>query len=174
MTDQIKQARRAAFEAWHREKFKGKYDNGQPTRDMHNGKYAERYTVKAEQERWEAFNAGLDSLCIELPGDTYGRTDYDQGRDSGIEDCRAANPATILALLQHVRELKADANKFREIVCAVVREIPHRDTSRGNAPGHGHSIAGVWDEDNGALAGTECAWCKTWHSAVDEARSSAD
>lgn len=85
-----------------------------------------------------------------------------------------ANPATILALLQHVRELTADANKFREIVCAVVREIPHRDTSRGNAPGHGHSIAGVWDEDNGALAGTECAWCKTWHSAVDAARSSAD
>lgn len=59
-----------------------------------------------------------------------------------------------------------DAERFREIVAAVVREHPHRSANRGNAPGHGHSVPGVWDSDNGALAGTECAWCKTWNEAI--------
>lgn len=64
------------------------------------------------------------------------------------------------------RALKADAERFRSIVSAVVREHPHRRHLNGNAPGHGHSIPGVWDSDNGELAGTECAWCKTWNAAV--------
>lgn len=35
----------------------------------------------------------------------------------------------------------------------------------GDAPGHSHCIAGVWDSDNGVLAGTPCAWCATWRRA---------
>jgi hypothetical protein len=63
----IEETRRGMFEAWHRENFKAKYSNGHPTRDMHNGKYAERYTVDREQDRWIAFNAALDAVVIELP-----------------------------------------------------------------------------------------------------------
>lgn len=84
-----------------------------------------------------------------------------------------ADPTTILELLAERDALLAerdaaqkDAERFREIVAAVVREHPHRSANRGNAPGHGHSVPGVWDSDNGALAGTECAWCKTWNEAI--------
>lgn len=70
------------------------------------------------------------------------------------------------ALLAERDALEKDAVRFREIVAAVVREHPRRSANRGNAPGHGHSVPGVWDSDNGALAGTECAWCKTWNEAI--------
>ena len=37
-----------------------------------------------------------------------------------------------------------------------------RDCGPGkNAPGHGHSRPGVWDWDNGILAGKPCKWCVT-------------
>lgn len=43
--------------------------------------------------------------------------------------------------------------------------LAHFEPRRENqAPGHCHSIAGVWDEDNGALAGKPCEWCATWKS----------
>lgn len=58
---------REEFEAWHREKFKDRLQNGQPTRDMHNGKYAERYTSQVEQERWEIWQASRASVVIDLP-----------------------------------------------------------------------------------------------------------
>lgn len=48
----------------------------------------------------------------------------------------------------------------RAILEAVQRELD--DVADGNAPGHGHRIAGIWDEDNGDLAGKPCAWCLTW------------
>lgn len=61
-----------------------------------------------------------------------------------------------------------DAATWREILEAVVREMPKRgnDARNGNAPGHCHDKPGIWDGDNGPLAGTECAWCKTWNKAV--------
>lgn len=34
---------REEFEKWHRQKFQTKYTTGQPTRDMHNGIYDEKY-----------------------------------------------------------------------------------------------------------------------------------
>lgn len=120
--------------------------------------------------------ASLENDYCNFDNHAIGVQFYGIGPEFGLAEdyFRAANPATILALIQHVRELKCDAEKFQQIVCAVVREIPHRNMSRGNAPGHGHSIAGVWDEDNGALAGSECAWCKTWYAAVDAARSATN
>lgn len=62
---------REQFEEWHRNKFKDRLQNGQPTRDMHNGKYAERYTVAIEQERWEVWQASRDELVVELPRRGY-------------------------------------------------------------------------------------------------------
>lgn len=48
----------------------------------------------------------------------------------------------------------------RAILEAVHRELD--DEREGNAPGHAHTIPGIWDYDNGAKAGKPCAWCLTW------------
>ena len=48
---------RADFEAWHRSKFAKKHCTGQPTRDMHNGVYAEQYSPEYQQLMWEAWQA---------------------------------------------------------------------------------------------------------------------
>lgn len=37
---------------------------------------------------------------------------------------------------------------------------------KGNGPGCGHSTPGIWDSDNGTLAGKECGECKLWAIAV--------
>ncbi len=50
-----------------------------------------------------------------------------------------------------------------EILEAVLREMPARKGVNGNAPGHGHRITGIWDDDNGPLSGKPCAWCMTWN-----------
>lgn len=63
-------------------------------------------------------------------------------------------------------QLRRDAERYQSLMEAVLREIPHREGRRGNAPGHGHSVPGVWDCDNGALAGKKCAWCKVWNEAL--------
>lgn len=34
-----------------------------------------------------------------------------------------------------------------------------------NAPGHAHQIIGIWDSDNGILAGQPCSWCIAWNAA---------
>jgi ribA/ribD-fused uncharacterized protein len=57
----------------------------------------------------------------------------------------------------------ADEN-LREIMRAVFRELEAgRDWREdGNAPGHAHDVPGIWDSDNGKLAGKPCAWCALW------------
>jgi hypothetical protein len=66
----------------------------------------------------------------------------------------------------------AEREKWEPVIEAVVREIPNRDHKRGyNAPGHSHNIPGIWDDDNGVLAGKECAWCKAWNTAKDAIRA---
>lgn len=72
---------------------------------------------------------------------------------------------------------RADATQAREDALGAMRlqgllirmvdqlEDKSRPTS-SNAPYHGHSIPGVWDSDNGAKAGTKCAWCELWAEAV--------
>lgn len=74
---------------------------------------------------------------------------------------KAASPKAIL-------ELIAENAKFRECLNLIMEEIPHAKQPRkaGNAPGHCHEIPGVWDSDNGAKAGKECGWCKTWNLAL--------
>lgn len=55
------QTERARFEAWHCEKFKTRWLTGAPTRDMHNGVYADNYGPAEEQVRWEAWQAALSA-----------------------------------------------------------------------------------------------------------------
>lgn len=61
-----------------------------------------------------------------------------------------------------------DAAQWRELLAAVIGEFPSRmgRARNGNAPGHCHDKPGIWDSDNGALAGKECAWCKVWNAAT--------
>ena len=58
---------------------------------------------------------------------------------------------------------------WRPILDAVMREMPrsvrHYRLDDGNAPGHAHQVAGIWDSDNGDLAGKPCAWCLAWNTA---------
>lgn len=81
---------REQFEAWHREKYKTKYSSGQPTRDMHNGKYAHCYTVAVEQEQWEAWQASREALVVELPEEMKAREALDKGfmcdYEAGVTD----------------------------------------------------------------------------------------
>ena len=66
---------------------------------------------------------------------------------------------------EQAKNMRFDAESWQSILEAVMREMPHHGRGDGNAPGHGHAIPGIWDKDNGELAGKECAWCKTWSAA---------
>lgn len=73
------------------------------------------------------------------------------------------------ALAREVEALEAKLAAVREALAVVLRGDPDRRPwpgDRGNAPGHAHQIAGVWDDDNGDRAGTPCEWCAAWHAAL--------
>ena len=40
-----------------------------------------------------------------------------------------------------------------------IEEEKHRPSRNGQYSGHCHDIIGIWDSDNGPLAGKECAVC---------------
>lgn len=78
--------------------------------------------------------------------------------------------ADLRAALEAAAADKRDALQFHDLLDAVIREIergkydrPYRGIE--NAPDHGHAVPGIWDPDNGAKAGTQCAWCATWNAA---------
>jgi hypothetical protein len=59
-----------------------------------------------------------------------------------------------------------DAAQWRELLACVMAEMPRQSNRNdGNAPGHGHTTPGIWDDHNGELSGKECAWCKMWNAA---------
>lgn len=65
--------------------------------------------------------------------------------------------------------------EWKDMLEAVVREADKESRWRGgyqkpwtgteNAPGHAHSITGIWDSDNGPIAGKPCSWCIAWNAA---------
>ncbi len=76
----------------------------------------------------------------------------------------------LLAELEAAAADKRNALAFRDLMAAVIRNINHGEYNRPyrgieNAPGHAHDMPGIWDSDNGAKAGTQCAWCATWNAA---------
>jgi hypothetical protein len=42
---------------------------------------------------------------------------------------------------------------------------PEKWAGNENAPGHAHQVIGIWDSDNGPIAGKPCSWCIAWNSA---------
>ena len=63
-----------------------------------------------------------------------------------------------------VRELEAENERLREALSGIFAEL---DADERGAPGHGHTIKGVWDNDasNGDRAGQPCKWCAHWEAA---------
>jgi len=66
-----------------------------------------------------------------------------------------------------IAKLIAERDELLAVFSLVIDEIEKRDRGNGNAPGHAHDVPGVWDSDNGALAGKPCAWCATWNKAKE-------
>ncbi|CAJ4664948.1 Uncharacterised protein [Burkholderia pseudomallei] len=76
----------------------------------------------------------------------------------------------LLAEVEAAAADKRNALAFRDLMAAVIRNINHGEYNRPyrgieNAPCHAHDMPGIWDSDNGAKAGTQCAWCATWNAA---------
>lgn len=76
----------------------------------------------------------------------------------------------LLAEVEAAAADKRNALAFRDLMAAVICNINHGEYNRPyrgieNAPGHAHDMPGIWDSDNGAKAGTQCAWCATWNAA---------
>ena len=66
-----------------------------------------------------------------------------------------------------LKDAERQRDELLSVIQLVIAEMEYRDRSDGNAPGHGHEIPGVWDSDNGALAGKPCAWCAVWNKAKE-------
>lgn len=72
---------------------------------------------------------------------------------------------------RHLRAVPTESDEARELrelkalMAELLVQLGERDRGDGNAPGHAHEVPGVWDSDNGKLAGKPCAWCKTWAKA---------
>jgi len=59
----------------------------------------------------------------------------------------------------------SEFNALKALMAELLEQLGARDKGDGNAPGHCHCIPGVWDSDNGKLAGKPCAWCAVWNKA---------
>lgn len=78
----------------------------------------------------------------------------------------------VLCNLVEEKSAAAERDKWEPVIAAVIRELPERMRGdKGNAPGHAHEIAGIWDSDNGDIAGTKCAWCAAWNTALEVIRA---
>jgi hypothetical protein len=56
--------------------------------------------------------------------------------------------------------LQGEVSRLRDLLTAWYAEESRY--SPRQAPGHAHQIRGVWDDDNGDLAGKPCAKCALW------------
>lgn len=61
--------------------------------------------------------------------------------------------------------MRAELSALKALMAELLEQLGERDEGDGNAPGHSHDIPGVWDSDNGKLAGKPCAWCAVWNKA---------
>lgn len=101
----------------------------------------------------------------EIEYDLMARAAEAMGEPGGLRPVEAS----LAAQAAQADKAKAQPEDLRAVISAIVAEIPHRSRYAldGNAPGHAHRIPGVWDDDNGELAGKECGWCKAWAKAVE-------
>lgn len=88
--------------------------------------------------------------------------------DTPIDDKQYAVPLWVIRRMLETAEA-AERKKWEPVIAGVMREVPWqlKSSKKGNAPGHAHEVVGIWDSDNGELAGTQCAWCKAWNTALN-------
>lgn len=132
------------------------------------------------EPRWYCVNKiGMATLCADLQDATSSAAEADEMWPTVAPH----TVAVMLPLAEHrasqtaaarIEQLEKSTAEWREIVQAVIRELPRNlRGDRGNAPGHGHRIPGVWDNDNGSLSGQPCAWCMAWNKAKAHASDQA-
>ena len=79
----------------------------------------------------------------------------------GVEEARADRDR----LRSELDAKCAELARVRASASAVFSYLDDRASfGSGNAPGHAHTRPGIWDDDNGTKAGSECEWCKTWNA----------
>jgi hypothetical protein len=105
-----------------------------------------------------AFGGGCGTRAV-----IYLRGDEIDGYKAAIDEAREAERAAVA----ECERLRADAGRWHDLLSRTVAELDDfpRIRRRTNAPGHGHSRPGVWDDDNGSKAGKPCAWCSLWNEA---------
>jgi len=82
-----------------------------------------------------------------------------------IDGRRVIRRESVLDLVDRARQLEpVQGIDWRELLSAVMREMPGLVRGDGNAPGHAHDKPGVWNVGN-AEAGKPCAWCAAWNAA---------
>lgn len=107
---------------------------------------------------------GGDSRCPHC--DDTGDVHTADGEWHGVCSCPAGDKIGKDAPPKTRASEAGDCPDWKGLLLAIVTERPKRCRNHhGDAPGHSHSIPGVWDSDNGILAGKECAWCKAWREA---------
>jgi hypothetical protein len=80
--------------------------------------------------------------------------------------CDARVAATVRAIGRDCREAAAIITELLEALEAIVGHYAGQ-TQDGNAPGHGHLVSGIWDDDNNPIkAGKPCQWCAQWNAAL--------
>ncbi|WP_049460336.1 hypothetical protein [Stenotrophomonas maltophilia] len=106
---------RSQFEAWHCEKFKTRWQTGAPTRDMHNGVYADNYGPAEQQERWELWQAAI-AACH--PVRIYGCCAQPEG-ELHTAECPNMRHLAARQPVDEVSVKKEDANNY----CLILRAL---------------------------------------------------
>lgn len=76
--------------------------------------------------------------------------------------CDGHRKAMFAAISKQVRADRAMRNAGPHMLKALQGIMAKLDTGR-DAPGHHHTVAGVWDADNDPeIAGKPCEWCAHW------------
>ena len=81
--------------------------------------------------------------------------------------------AEIATLKAQRDELLAEVEEWRAIKAAYLIEYAARPNGfrPGQYRGHAHDIDGIWDRDNGTLAGCKCAACMMHQAAIANAEA---
>ncbi|MFE3968342.1 hypothetical protein [Stenotrophomonas sp. YIM B13575] len=101
---QLAASERARFEAWHCEKFKTRWQTGAPTRDLHNGVYADNYGPAEQQERWELWQAATALSAQPSPGGQDALVTELTAHAAGLERMAADDRETGLSIEQAIED----------------------------------------------------------------------
>jgi hypothetical protein len=107
--------------------------------------------------------------------DTGGEPLYPQSALDALRGEVAAAYAAVESKAGWEWKRKAEEAERRVAELEALLRAWHAEESRygvrSQAPGHLHQVPGIWDSDNGPLAGTPCAKCALWEQIREIARS---